>query len=109
MNCYFIVFRPPKFDYDAALQQINVKKRHRFLHRQKLLEGFVHPPNEIHHVDETTTLTTPEPNFEASYLDTIEELKDLGVTVTKQDIEEELAQEIDYEDFSGEMDYADYM
>lgn len=38
-----------------------------------------------------------------------EEFRDSSLSISEQDIDDSLAQEIDYDYFSGEMDYEDYL
>ncbi|KAJ8915206.1 hypothetical protein NQ315_015429 [Exocentrus adspersus] len=100
--------KPPKFDFEAALQKKRFKQKHRFLHHQKLLEGFVNPSVEAKQTGEgtssTTTSTTTQKTTRVSAApsDDIEEFRDIQLPVTADDLE-------DYDDFSGEMTYEDYL
>lgn len=97
----FLFFRPPKFDFEAALEKKRFKQKHRFMHHKKVLEGFVNLTVETKQTEDTTTQKTVT-HVTTIPSEDVEEFRDIDLTIPEEQIEE-------YYDSSGEMSYEDYM
>ncbi|KAJ8978199.1 hypothetical protein NQ317_013145 [Molorchus minor] len=91
--------KPPKFDFETALQKKRIKQKHRFLQQQKILQGFINPSVETKNADETTTTTVPQITTTS---EDIEEFRDYDFKISEDTLE-------NYDDFSGGMAYEDYL
>lgn len=97
-----IIFRPPKFDFNSALHKVSPKSKHRFLQHQKLLQGYSGPTTEIEGLLEDAIT----PKKIATTIEDIEEFRDIQVPIIRQDEIEEYEND---EDYSGEMEFEDYL
>ncbi|KAB0802020.1 hypothetical protein PPYR_04206 [Photinus pyralis] len=95
--------KPPKFDFEMALERRRDKERRRLLSQTKLLQAFVASTQSTIKKDFTISGTT-ESVGSASVKDDIGEFQDIG-QVTNLD---EYIDDLDYDEGSGEMTDEDY-
>lgn len=95
---YIHFFRPPKFDFEQALERKKIKEKHKMLKRRKQLEAFVKPSLQA-------AVTVTENVESETTTESIEEFQD-GVYQTK--ITDDYSDD-DYEDVSGDMTDDDYL
>ncbi|XP_018571839.1 collagen and calcium-binding EGF domain-containing protein 1-like [Anoplophora glabripennis] len=95
--------RPPKFDFEAALEKKRFKQKHRFMRHKKVLEGFANLTVETKQSQQTVGATTQRTAHVTTIpSEDIEEFRDMDLTIPEDQIE-------DYYDSSGDMSYEDYM
>lgn len=92
------IFRPPKFDFEAALEKRRLKQTRRILKQRKRLQAHVKPSIDAIHTTDSVVQesTTPTEKTVEEFQDTTEEFPNL-----KDYVEE-------YEQASGEMTDEDY-
>ncbi|CAH1183798.1 unnamed protein product [Phaedon cochleariae] len=90
--------KPPKFDFDEALQKKPSKQKHRFYKQKTALEGFANSAvSHTNRNDDSPTTT------DSSRTEDIEEFRDDGEFRISDSFVE------DYDDLSGDMTYNDYL
>lgn len=100
----FINFRPPKFDFEAALEKRRLKQKHRILKQQKRLQAHARPLGETIHTTETAAAQETTTTITATTEKGVEEFQDTTDSFLhlKDYVEE-------YEQASGEMTDEDYL
>nr|XP_023028592.1 collagen and calcium-binding EGF domain-containing protein 1-like [Leptinotarsa decemlineata] len=110
---------PPKFDFETVLKKKRFKQKNRFLHHKKVLEGFAKPSTVMNRDDISTENDQPinvektydvveefrvddQPTIIRKTLDDVQQLGDDDFEINEEDVEE-------YDDFSGDMVYDDYL
>lgn len=97
-SLHVFCFRPPRFNFEAALQTKKTRQKQKLLRHQRILKAYIKSDTTIKHL-----AIEPESSETTTASKDIEEFQDVSNLPTHTDYEE------DYDSSSGDMTDEDYL